>query len=397
MKALVLTLPLVVLFCACGASTLAVQEQKETPGLQSCPCPGPDLPSPSATEEFGVKAEESRGCSLDRLLVERWLAGEVSPSAELREAWRWLDVSWQRAMLDEDSAAEWMAIVRPEGEPDPQLWIVGLDGRVLRHSACLGATNCELVGLGDLDGDGRVEVVVDSRSSGAHTELSSFRVYHRDSERSVVASATEPTDAIVMENASAELRDANDDGISDLAVTGGRVGSAGAGQYQRGRVELWSWSGGALRLLRSEKESSDLRVFALYDALDADGAGDFASARAGYERVLSDDSLRDVDNLSAQPTRAACRELAVARLARLDMLEADAEAVAARLRWFAQNAPESALHRAFQEGIATWNESRDATAACQLVASRLASDNGVWPLADMGYANPKLGPESVCP
>jgi hypothetical protein len=93
-----------------------------------------------------------------------------------------------------------------------------------------------------------------------------------------------------------EIVGPEDDGSYRLAVTGTSIGSAGAGPYRQ-RTRAWGWDAAAQALVPGADVllPSNFRIHALLDADQAALAGDYAGAQALYYRVVTDETLQDVE------------------------------------------------------------------------------------------------------
>jgi hypothetical protein len=192
-----------------------------------------------------------------------------------------------------------------------------------------------------------------------------------------------------------------DDGTYQLAVTGTGIASAGAGPYRQ-RTRTWSWDASAQALVPGPDVPlpSNFRIHVVLDADAAALAADFAGAHDLYHRVVTDETLQDVefspaprDNLIAY---AMYREVVTYVLMK-DL--GDAQVVYGILQ---NSYPAGAPGRAYADlGTAFWERysaDEDLGAACQAAQAYAAAhpDDVLGPLY-YGYANPTYTAADLCP
>lgn len=310
--------------------------------------------------------------------------------------------------LDGDGFDEWLAVVRSEPTSTPVLWVVGLDGRIVELEACQPFfapwQACEVVATGELTGSGGAEVVTRLAVMGAHTEVSLFRVYGStqpgQAPQSLVVGAPQSdgtvSDAAEMPSVTrSELRDPDGDGVLELVLEGGHINSAGAGEYQRTRREVWRYVGERIVRVEEGTVPSTLRIHVLWDANDALARGDVAHAAQLYTLVLEHEGLDDV-SVDGREVRPLVMSFAAFRLALLALEQGDAVAAGRWRDWLAQHDATGAWARAATLLVDAW--SGDRAVACAQVTAQLQGEKVSWlPLSDMGYANPALDADDVCP
>ena len=395
---------------------------------------GPGIGASREAGDFGVTQDTARSRSVQTrplgivpepgdplaALVRAWREGHdpavVGEIADADRRFRAPD-RWSAADLDGDGRDEWIAVLEPRlCDRSPLLWIVGFGGSVARRNACVPLERCDrscrVVGAADLTGEGRDDVVVETVVRGAHTETMLYRVYGiqsglgpdpRPGLHSLVAAQVDGetpglgiADAVEMTYARVRLKDETGDGTADLVVTGGLIGSAGAGDHQRERTEIWTIRGRRIRLYETRLAPTDLRIFLLYEANDAMAEGRLAAARILYRSVVNDASLRDVENLFGEPTGPLVRQYAAFRLVHLALLRGGGAAVRHWLDWFGRRFSDSAIARAAETLVDLWSEGP--STACGRVRDQLEDASMSWrPIEEMGYANPRLDAASLCP
>lgn len=145
----------------------------------------------------------------------------------------------------------------------------------------------------DLTHDGAADLVAGHRLCGAHTCFEEVSVFVWDgsgfSNRLQGASDDLPYPEI-------EIVGPADDGTYQLAVTGTGIASAGAGPYRQ-RTRTWSWDASAQALVPGPDAPlpSNFRIHVVLDADAAALAGDFTGAHDLYHRVVTDETLQDVE------------------------------------------------------------------------------------------------------
>jgi hypothetical protein len=331
------------------------------------------------------------------------------------------DATCDQADLDGAEPVEWLLALYLEPTPDPgsgdpiqgppgDLWIVGNTGIVyqmhgLESSDVFGRVP-ELVGFADVTGDEIVDAILVYVTCGAHTCYSNYEIAssHGGSLRNVVEveEPAVPEMANVISMASVEeeqVADATDDGLPDLVIGGGLIGSAGAG-IQRPFREVWAWNGRSVTLAEREWEDTGYRVHRLYNANAAFDEGEYDEARTLYESVIVDPGLQEMEFISpAEEVRAYTRQFAAFRLALLPLLRGDITEATRWQNWLGAEYGGSALSNAAAALVQAWQQNgNNLPAACDQTATYLAGQSEpTGPLADMGYGNPILTSEEVCP
>ncbi|MBN1284827.1 MAG: hypothetical protein JXB47_05480 [Anaerolineae bacterium] len=144
----------------------------------------------------------------------------------------------------------------------------------------------ELLRVGDMSGDARAEVVYRvERCAEPDVCTGEAQILTWDS----VLGSFRPLNAglISAPNARFGIGDVDGDGILELSVA-----SEGTGDGPpRTVTQTWDWNGTGYLLAVAELAPARYRIHALHDADAAFAAGRYAEARAGYERVLDDETL----------------------------------------------------------------------------------------------------------
>lgn len=392
-----------------------------TPTLAVSPTPG----APSL-EELGDPPETVAE-------LKTWVANAQNAGAGLNDlcallagaGWQQAGDTCQSADLDGTDPEEWLLTIdftnmRPDSPPllneghPGDFWIVS-DGLVVYQTRededpDLFASAPTLVELVDMSGDDQPEVVTVSHACGAHTCTYFYQILgaHDGPIRNLVehaadrlATGEELPEFISLATIQEEaLEDATGDDLPDLVITGGLVGSAGAG-IQRARTEVWAWSGEAITLEEQEWEETDYRFHWLYNANDAFDDEEYDLARTRYEAVIVDPNLEDVEGPlgSAQEVRDHARQFAGFRLTLLPLLRGDITESTRWRNWLSEEYPDAPITEAAARLFSEWESNgNNLAAACTTVTNYLqGTDNPTGPLTDMGYNNPSLTAETVCP
>lgn len=381
-----------------------------------------DTATPVSLDQLGAPPEEA-------VALADWLSQAYEAQADMgalcavlrAAAWMANDATCQSADLDGETPDEWLLALYLEPTPDPasadsvqgppgDFWIVGENG-LLYQLHGLGSSDLfsrlpELVSLVDMTGDERDEAIILYVTCGAHTCVNNYQIVSADGGnlRNIVETgreaAPELSDFISMDSVDDEqIDDATDDDLPDLVISGGLIGSAGAG-IQRPFQEVWAWDGTSVALAEREWEDTGYRFHRLYNANAAFDEEEYDEARSLYETVIVDDSLEEVDYAyTVEEVRAYTRQFAAFRLALLPLLRGDITEATRWQNWLSQEYAGSPLSNATALLIQTWQQNgNNLPAACDQVTNYLAGqDSSTGPLEDMGYGNPALTADDVCP
>ena len=355
--------------------------------------------------------------------LEGWLGelwrGNVNPAAvraSLRQAgMQRSDADWRAADLDGDLQDEWLLVLYDPSLPGVpfgaagDLWIVNGDGVAFRYYAAPSSDIYDflaptIVAVADLTGDGLPELVANAPFCGAHTCTGNYRVIGQtaaglaDLVRREPAAEGDPANTIAMTFPEIEVIDRDRDGLAEIVVRGGTIGSAGAGVV-RPRTEVWRWDGAAITLAETTLEPTEYRHHILYEANDRLAAGDLDGALALYEAAINDPALRN-DGFAHAPEQvyADVSRFAAFRLVLIDLLQGNAERAAGRLAWLQANHPDAAATSAAATLLAGWSGAAGQAALCASIEAELAAlENPTGTLSDMGYGNPVLTAADFCP
>lgn len=418
-----------------AACTLApaatTPEPAVSPQLVTSPTPQPTgttpaeptataTPRPPSVDDLGpvpVNRED-----LASWLTAAWHAGitleELRPVLQ-REGWQDGDEQAHLADLTGDGREEWLMTLCSQREADGScqrsfgnemigdLWAIGAGGvlhRISDHTDVSWRTAPEILALRDFSGDGLPDALTVTTYCGAHTCVQLYHILsaHHGEVTNLVRAWSDYleqwVDGAEMSYSDWELSDAAGAGLLNLVLSGGYIGSVGAGIH-RGRTEVWSWDGEAVTLAEMAWDESNYRFHLLYDANEAFAAGDDDNARLLYERVIHDDSLEDIEWAEpADQIRSYTRQFAAFRLALLELRQQRPVEAAAWQAWLQQEYAGQPLTRAAGQLLTAAGQGQALPQACADVAGLLyLEDNPTGPLVNMGYANPALEVEDVCP
>ncbi|MDT8304858.1 MAG: hypothetical protein RRC07_02885 [Anaerolineae bacterium] len=381
-----------------------------------------DTATPVSLAELGTPPDEAVALAdwLNQAFAAQASVGELC--AVLRAAfWMPDDAACQAADLDGVTPDEWLLALYLEPTPDPasadsvqgppgDLWIVGENG-LLYQMHGLGSSDLfgqlpELVQLVDMTGDDQDDAVLRYVTCGAHTCFNNYQIVSAEggSVRNIVDTGEEAVPELVDFISMAyvedeQIEDGTDDDLPDLVISGGLIGSAGAG-IQRPFQEIWAWDGTNVTLAEREWEDTGYRFHRLYNANAAFDEQEYDEARALYESVIVDATLEDVDYAyTVEAVRAYTRQFAAFRLALLPLLRGDITEATRWQNWMSQEYAGSPMGNATALLIQTWQQNgNNMPAACDQVTNYLAGqDSPTGPLEDMGYGNPALTADDVCP
>jgi LysM repeat protein len=280
-------------------------------------------------------------------------------------------------------------------EGDLAIFNSAAEGLALNYRA-RAAGEVRLLQVGDLNGDGQIDVVWVDTTCGASTCFDTVNV--RSWDGSSWADWTDGT--ITMAYAEIESTDAAEEGQGDeLVLSGGIYGSVGAGP-QRSRTETWaSLEGAPYTLLEKAYSASECLYHTVLDAnrafLDAPTAG-FEAAQVLYEQAATDEAL--IKCWVRNDELAELRGFSFFRLALVAGYQDDAEGAAARIAELTTAYPGSVYDEVGQLWLEAYETEGSAAAACAEVAAYVEENPAAWELlADYGYTNPSFEAADVCP
>jgi hypothetical protein len=304
-----------------------------------------------------------------------------------------------RVDADDDGTGEILVLIV---DPSPDqginargdlLILDGDDGHFgLAHSAAGDSVLLDpaLIEVADVNGDGHTELVYSSASCGAHTCFTT--VY-------VVASGTGTYDdlthgGVEMSYVEPYFSDWDGDGIRELIMHGGTIGSLGAGP-QRARTEVYAWDGTTYILVETVYDPSSFLYFRVLDANEALLASEYDRAVALYREAIDNPALHVWIEESEREELAAFSRFRLS-LTYLAWGQVD-QAQAARDELLAEQ-PDNVYSQIVAVLWDAYLREGSLRTACEEVTAFTAlHPEAVEVLADYGYANPSFTPEEVCP
>jgi hypothetical protein len=304
-----------------------------------------------------------------------------------------------RVDVDDDGTGELLVVVV---DPSPDyginargdLLILDRDdgrfGLAYRAAADSPLLDPDLMEVDDLNGDGHTELAYSCTSCGAHTCFTT--VY-------VVASGTGTYDdltggGVEMAYVEPSFTDWDGDGLRELIMHGGTIGSVGAGP-QRARTEVYRWDGVSYVRVETVYDPSNFLYFRVLDANAAFLAGDYDRAIALYREATDNPGLTIWMDESEREELTAFSRYRLS-LAYLVLGEVD-QAQAARDELLVEQ-PDNIYAQVVGVLWDTYLGEGSLRTACEEVtAFATLYPQAVEVLADYGYANPTFTPEEVCP
>lgn len=382
--------------------------------------------TPASAAELGTPPDDLEGLAdwLGQAHAAGISADEIC-AILVENGWQQAEDDCQTADLDGDGADEWLLTLdttrlQPaegpgaplEGHPG-DLWVVS-DGAVAyqtHEEPDFFATAPTVVELTDMTGDDRLEAITVFSTCGAHTCYNYYQVLsaHDGEIRNVVEPPEEeaiaagddlPVAISLSYVDEQDVEDATGDDLPDLVISGGLVGSAGAG-IQRARTEVWAWDGDAVSLYEQVWEDTGYRFHRLYNANYAFEQESYGVAAELYEAVITDPALEEVEwhSGTVEQIRAHVQQFAGFRLTMLPLLRGDITEATRWRNWLQETYPDAPITRAATLVISEWEANgNNLPAACRVVTDFLeGTANPTGPLTDMGYNNPSLEAGDVCP
>lgn len=419
-------------------------QKGQHPSLQAQALTPPPVKAPSSELETWWREAEPGTSQPDEVqqriptealmnwLVEAYQGGHAPEQvqAALQEAqWQARGEDFQQADVDGDGTDEWLVTVyffdpefMPWGTPG-DFWIIGENGLDYRFFTpdryfdddyetqpefSLSAPT--VVAASDLTGDGTPDPVLGRSICGAHTCTYFYSILSQQGGtlENITASSDDQTFGVITMTYAEALppSDETGDGVLDFLIYGGWVGSAGSG-IQRPRTEVWSWNGEAIALADVRLDPTEYRYHLLWEANDEFDQGNVDRAVNLYEQVIGDRTLLDEGSFNdEQDVYNDTRSFAAFRLTLAALVENNSARATEWNTWLNRNYSESPITTA-SDLLLTMAETASLEESCADVTDYLrqfevtqdewttASPTGA--LRDMGYANPSLTADDVCP
>jgi hypothetical protein len=389
-----------------GAVSTASPQTTAAPTLQPTATVQP-TPTPLASPAVAVPPQRPERFELYAPTIISYLnatEGDQDALRALLEDWGVLEHATDllRIDVDDDGVGELLLVIinpSPEfginAEGDVLVLDVQDDTYHVAYSAAAGVedsvlTDPALIEVDDFNEDGATEIAYSSTSCGAHTCFTS--VY-------VVASGTGTYEdltggGIEMAYADPSFEDWDGDGVLELIMHGGTIGSVGAGP-QRERTEVYKWDGDEYSLSETHYDYSSSLYFTVLDANRALLGGEYDRAAMLYKEAIHNPNL---DVWMEETERAELAAFSRYRLSLTYLLMGElAQAEATRQELLAAQ-PDNVYSQVTQVFWQTYQQQGDLLAACQEVnAFAELHPEAVEVLADYGYSNPTFTAQDVCP
>jgi hypothetical protein len=261
----------------------------------------------------------------------------------------------------------------------------------------------EILFAGDLNRTGSDNLVYTvSQTCGAHTCFIMFYALSYDAASGQVVNLLQiDADDEGLPNARASVVDSDGDGVSEIVVDTGGIGSAGAGPQRTYRV-THVWDGAAYVPGESVQTSENWPIHFLQDADAAAEEGDYEGALAIYQQMLDDpDPPRfiGIDGEILMLQRYARYRIMLMHV----LLGDDASALLTYQALYDEIEPGDTSPEAGFPILADlfWQEysrSPNVANACQVVVDYAASHPEMYSiLNEFGYANRQYMVEDMCP
>jgi len=247
-----------------------------------------------------------------------------------------------------------------------------------------------LIEVDDLNGDGQTEMAFSFTECGAHTCFTTVHIvtsgagnYQNLTGEGIEMSYVEPY-----------FSDWDGDGVRELIMHGGTIGSVGAGP-QRERTEVYRWDGAAYVLSETVYDYSNYLYFRILDANQALMGGKYEMAATLYREAIDNPSL---DVWMEESEREGLVAFSRYRLSLTYLLLGKVELAQASLDELLLEQPDSLYAQVAQVLWDTYQRTGDLRAACEDVGTFAASHPETADvLTNYGYGNPTFTPEEVCP
>lgn len=257
-------------------------------------------------------------------------------------------------------------------------------------------SNPVLLMVDDINADGRLEVLVEQVSCGAHTCFTGIIIGQWDGQRWHSLAA----DPVMQAYTDYTLVDHNGDGLLDIVMHGGMYGSVGAG-LQRPRTQVFAWREGAYRLVEDTPDPDDHPYFKMLDANIAlaneawDTALDLALAVVNYPGIYQDDGWLTPDAWARIVGYATLEAMfAYAQQGDVEAMQQVYTGLTAR----AYSAPNDPYPGAAGHALEVYEATGDPLAACiaaeEFIVARAADATFFeW----YGYGTERLTLDRICP
>lgn len=291
-------------------------------------------------------------------------------------------------------------------EFDDETWAVGLtrsihgspsfsfivDGAGILYHHLSSLRSIETI---DFDEDNKSEFLLHHYHCGAHTCFNTYKVIQKQ-----LNGQYEQLSPAMSQASSGELMITTFEGQKTFALHGGRIGSAGAGQFQREQTIYWGLNPETNRFeqVGIVEDEPIYRLHALHDANYLFGNSEYEPAKSLYEKVVSD--VNEYEDTGSENVDDHTQQFAAFRLVLVNLMLEDEGEAQEWSRWLTKKYASSMAADATPLLI----ESDDNLAVkCQAVTGYLEQQEEVrgekaaGRLADIGYAVQSLPYQTFCP
>jgi len=200
-----------------------------------------------------------------------------------------------RVDVDDDGEGELLMVV-VERSPDyginlrGELLVADTGGEGYRLAYRAGADSIlmdpALIEVDDLNRDGHTDLAFSSTECGAHTCFTTVHIVTSGAGNYESLSG----DGIEMSYVDPYFSDWDGDGVPELIMHGGTIGSVGAGP-QRERTEVYKWDGAVYVIAETVHDYSNYLYFKVLDANQALMGGDYEMAATLYGEAVDNPGL----------------------------------------------------------------------------------------------------------
>lgn len=271
------------------------------------------------------------------------------------------------------------------------IYHAGAKGYTLARQA-QGTGLVKVLKVGDVNADGKMDIIWTDTTCGAHTCFSTLFVDSWDGSAYQDWIAGEPT----LASADYKFADTTPDGSgAEISAYGGVIGSVGAGPQRAWTETYASKQGAPYELVSQVYDASSCLYHQILDANTAFTAWakeGFDPAIAGYEAAISDQKAEACGSLDDELN--TLRDFARFRLI-VAYVGAGRSTEAAPL---VSEIAHVGLHGAAETFLNAYKSSGSAIQACRDTNTYAQATPDAWQfLADWGYANPTFAAEELCP
>ncbi len=257
----------------------------------------------------------------------------------------------------------------------------------------------------DVTGDGAPEFLAIEEICGAHTCYQTYFIlaYHNNQLINVAPMAD--GGGWSMQNSYSDWRVEDFGGSPAFLIHGGAIGSVGAGIVRTVTdVFVFSAENSQMNHVETILDETNWRHHLLYEANDKSRSGHAATIETGialYERVIEDDTLEDYSHffeVGEDVPRNDMNQYAAFRLIHTWLRPGDTTNANNWLSYLQTNYAGTPITLAATAMMDEHAISTSLDAACGAAQTVLAGyDEPTGVLIDMGYGNPSLGADSLCP